>query len=104
MELSSNLILEIPYEEITIYRQIMAKLKQAETGPGVPELYREHGMSGAIFYKWLSKYCDTDASLMARLKELETENRRLKKMYAEERLTAEIVTEVLEKNGKAICS
>lgn len=43
-----------------------------------------------------------DASLMARMKELEDENRRLKKMYAKERLTAEIVAETLTKNGSAI--
>ena len=71
--------------------QIMAILKQAETGVPVPELCREHGMSSATFYKWRSKYGGMDASLVARLKELEDENRRLKKMYAEERLKAEMV-------------
>ncbi|GAB3685096.1 hypothetical protein GCM10028792_37430 [Salinisphaera aquimarina] len=59
-------------------------------------------MSSATFYKWRSKYGGMDASLMARMKELEDENRRLKKMYAEERLKAEIVQEALTKNGKAI--
>ena len=57
------------------------------------ELCREHGMSSATFYKWQAKYGGMDASLMKRLKELEDENRRLKKMYAEERLKAEIVQE-----------
>ena len=66
--------------------QILAILKQAENGVPVPELCREHGMSSASFYKWRAKYGGMDASLMARLKELEDENRRLKKMYAEERL------------------
>lgn len=77
--------------------QILAILKQAETGMKVPDLCREHGMSAATFYKWRAKYGGMDASLMARLKELEAENRRLKKMYAEERLKAEIVSEALEK-------
>ena len=77
--------------------QIMAILKQAEAGSPVPKLCREHGMSSATFYKWRSKYGGMDASLMARLKELEEENRRLKKMYAEERLKAEIVQEALQK-------
>lgn len=77
--------------------QIMAILKQAEAGSPVPELCREHGMSSATFYKWRSKYGGMDASMMARLKELEEENRRLKKMYAEERLKAEIVQEALQK-------
>lgn len=77
--------------------QIMAILKQAEAGTAVPELCREHGMSSATFYKWRAKFGGMDASLMARLKELEAENSRLKKMYAEERLKAEIIQEVMAK-------
>ncbi len=77
--------------------QIIAILKQAEAGSPVPELCREHGMSSATFYKWRSKFGGMDTSLMIRLKELETENRRLKKMYAEERIKAEIVQEALQK-------
>ena len=77
--------------------QIIAVLKQAENGSPVPELCREHGISSATFYKWRSKYGGMDASLMSRVKELEEENRRLKKMYAEERLKAEIVQEALQK-------
>ena len=61
------------------------------------ELCRKHGISDATFYKWRSKFGGMDASLMARMKELEEENRRLKKMYAEERLKAEIVAEALAK-------
>lgn len=77
--------------------QILAILKQAETGVPVPQLCREHGMSSAAFYKWRTKFGGMDASLMARMKELEAENRRLKKMYAEERIKAEIVQEALTK-------
>ena len=77
--------------------QILAILKQAENGVPVPELCREHGVSSATFYKWRAKYGGMDASLMARLKALEDENRRLKQMYAEERLKAEIVQEALTK-------
>ena len=77
--------------------QILNILKQAENGVPVVELCREHGMSNASFYKWRAKYGGMDASLMARMKELERENRQLKKMYAEERLKAEIVKEALEK-------
>jgi len=76
--------------------QILAILKQAEGGLPVPELCREHGMSSATFYKWRAKFCGMDASLMKRMKELEDENRRLKKMYAEERLVSEIRKEVIE--------
>jgi len=77
--------------------QILVILKQAEGGVPVPDLCREHGMSSATFYKWRSKFGGMDASMMARLKELEDENRRLKKMYAEERLKAEILKEAIEK-------
>lgn len=77
--------------------QIMTILKQAEAGTPVPELCREHGMSSATFYKWRAKFGGMDASLMARLKELEAENARLKKMYAEERLKAEIIQEAMTK-------
>ncbi len=77
--------------------QIINILKQAEAGTPVPELCREHGMSSASFYKWRTKYGGMDASMMTRMKELEEENRRLKKMYAEERLKAEIIQEAMEK-------
>jgi len=53
-------------------------------------------MSSAIFYRWRAKYGGMDASLMKRMKELEDENRRLKKMYAEERLISEVRKEALE--------
>ena len=77
--------------------QIMAILKQAEGGTPVPQLCREHGMSSATFYKWRSKYGGMDTSMMKRLKELEDENRRLKKMYAEERLKADILQDAMTK-------
>jgi putative transposase len=77
--------------------QILAILKQAEAGSPVPELCREHGISSATFYKWRAKFGGMDASMMSRLKELEDENRRLKKMYAEERLKAEVLQEAMAK-------
>lgn len=77
--------------------QIITIIKQAEAGRPVPELCREHGMSSATFYKWRSKYGGMDASMMTRMKELEEENRRLKKMYAEERLKSEIIQEAMAK-------
>ena len=54
-------------------------------------------MSSASFYKWRAKFGGMDASMVARLKALEDENRRLKKMYAEERLKADILQEAIEK-------
>ncbi len=77
--------------------QIIQILKQAEAGKPVPELCREHGMSSATFYKWRGKFGGMDASMVARLKELEAENAKLKKMCAEERLKAEVVSEALQK-------
>jgi putative transposase len=77
--------------------QILAILKQNESGIPVQDLCREHGISNATFYNWRSKYGGMDASLMKRMKELEDENRRLKKMYAEERLKCEIAKEAIEK-------
>jgi putative transposase len=63
----------------------------------VPDLCRELGVRVATFYKWRAKYGGMDTSMMARMKELEEENRRLKRMYAEERMKAEIVAEALAK-------
>jgi putative transposase len=69
----------------------MAILKQANTGTPVPELCREHCMSSASLYKWRARYGGINASMVPRLKELEDENRRLKRMYAEERLKPDII-------------
>ena len=77
--------------------QIIAIRKEAESGVRVAGLYRTHGMSDATFYKWRAKFGGMDASMMKRMKELEEENRRLKKMYAEEKLKAEIIQEAMEK-------
>lgn len=77
--------------------QILAILKQAENGVPVTELCREHDMSSATFYKWRAKFGGMDASLMARMKELERENARLKKMYAETQLKYEVIQEALAK-------
>ncbi len=77
--------------------QIMDALKRVEAGLPVPDLCREIGISIATFYKWCAKFGGMDTSMMARMKELEEENRRLKKMYIEEKLKAEIATEYLAK-------
>jgi putative transposase len=57
--------------------QIISIPKQTEAGALVPDLCGEHGMSSATFYKWRVMYGGMDASMMARLKELEEKNRRL---------------------------
>lgn len=77
--------------------QIMAAVKRAEVGIAVPQVCRELGISSATFYKWRAKYGGMDTSMMARMKELEDENRRLRKLYMDEKLKAEIVAEALAK-------
>ena len=77
--------------------QTMSILKQAESGTPVVALCREYGMSNATLYKLCAKYGGMDTSLIAILKELEAENTRLKKMYAEESLKAVIIQEAMAK-------
>ena len=76
---------------------IMGILKQAENGVPVTELCREHGMSSAAFYRWRAKFGGMDASLMARMKALDEENKRLKKMYAEKSMQNDLLKEALGK-------
>jgi putative transposase len=75
--------------------QIIAVLKEAEGGIPVPELCRTHGISSATFYKWRAKFGGMDVSLMTRMRELEEENRRLKKLYVDAQLSADLLRESL---------
>ena len=77
--------------------QIIAILQQAEVGVPVAELCREHGMSSASFYKWRAKYGGMDASLISRMKAMDDENKRLKKMYAEAQMQNDVLKEALGK-------
>ena len=77
--------------------QIIGYIKRAQGGEPVPALCREGGFSSATFYKWRSKYGGMDVSLVGRVKELEEENRRLKKMYAESHMDCAILREALTK-------
>jgi putative transposase len=79
--------------------QIVEAIKRVEGGLAVPELCRELGISSATFYKWRSKFGGMDTSMMVRMKELEAENTRLRKMYIEEKLKAEIASEYLAKKS-----
>ena len=63
--------------------KIFKILKEAEPGVPVPDLCRQYGFSNSSLYNWRSKYGGMDVSSMRRLKELEEENRRLNKMYAD---------------------
>ena len=76
---------------------MMAVLKQAGTGTPVPDLCRERGVNTAALYKWRAKFGGMDVSLMAKMKELEDENRRLKKLYVDAQMRVLIVEEALAK-------
>lgn len=76
---------------------IMSILKQAESGTPVLNVCREYGMSSATFYKWKAKYAAMDILIMTRLQELAAENARLKRMYADELLKADILQDALLK-------
>jgi putative transposase len=77
--------------------QIVAIIQQQQTGATVAQIIREHGISEATFYNWKQKYGGMQVSEVKRLKDLEDENRRLKKMYAELSLEHEVVKEALRK-------
>lgn len=77
--------------------QIVGILKEADAGLAVNEIWRKHSISSATYYKWKAKYGGLDASELARVKELESENSRLKRMYAELALENEAIKAVLKK-------
>ena len=77
--------------------QIIGFLKQADAGMAVKDLCRKHGFSEASYYLWRSKFGGMDVSDAKRLKALESENARLKKLLAESMLENEITREVLRK-------
>jgi len=79
--------------------QIVGVLKEYETGRAVLDICREYGISKATFFNWKSKYGGIEVPELKRLKELEIENARLKKMYADLSLDYQIVKEVLSKKA-----
>jgi len=77
--------------------QIIKILNEHDAGRETKDICREYGISRATFYNWKKKYEGMDASQLKRLKELEEENKRLKRMYADLSLDHELLKEVLEK-------
>ena len=77
--------------------QIIGILKEAEAGVPVAELCRKHGMSDASFYTWRSKYGGMEVSEAKRLRHLEEENRKLKKLLAETMLEKEALADIVTK-------
>ena len=77
--------------------QISAILQEYDNGKDVKTIIREHGVGKATFYKWRQRYQGMDAKDLKRLKELELENQKLKRMYAELALDHQIAKEIIEK-------
>lgn len=77
--------------------QIVSILKEYDGGRAVTELCREHGISQPTFYNWKSKYGGLDASQLKRIKELEEENSKLKRMYADVSLQRDALKDLIEK-------
>ena len=77
--------------------KIIRILKEAEAGKRVVDVCRDYGISDAIFYKWRSKYGGMDVSDAKRLKQLEDENRRLKKLLADTMLDKQVLQDIVEK-------
>jgi putative transposase len=77
--------------------QIVAILKEGEAGVPVADLLRRHGISRATYFTWRAKYAGTSASELRRMKELEAENSKLKRMYAELALENAAIKDVLQR-------
>ena len=77
--------------------QIVAILKLAEQGAKVTDICREHGISSATYYQWKSKYGGLEASDLKRMRDIETENAQLKKMYAQLALENAAIKDLLGK-------
>ena len=74
--------------------EIIGILKQAEGGLPLPELIRQHGICEGTYYRWKSKYGGLELNEAKRLKQLEDENRRLKRLVADQALDIQILKEV----------
>lgn len=79
--------------------QIVAVLKEGEAGVPVAELCRKHGISNATYYNWKSKYAGAQVSELHRLRELEAENAKLKRMYADLALENNAIRDVLNRKS-----
>ncbi len=79
--------------------QIITMLREHESGKRVADICREHGISNATFFNWKSKYGGLEVNELKRFRELEEENARLKKMYADVSMDHQILKEVLSKKG-----
>ena len=77
--------------------QIVSILKEADAGMPAKEICRKHGISSPTFYKWKARYGGLGASELKRIKELEAENTKLKRMYADKAMEADALKDLIEK-------
>jgi len=77
--------------------QIVSILKEADAGMPVKEICRKHGISSPTFYKWKARYGGLGASELKRIRELEAENAKLKRMYADKAMEADALKDLIEK-------
>ena len=77
--------------------QIVAILREGEAGVAVSEILRKHGISRGTYYDWKSKYTGAGVAELRRLRELEAENAKLKRMYADQALEIAAIREVLNR-------
>ena len=77
--------------------QIVSILKEADAGMPVKEICRKHGISSPTFYKWKARYGGLGVSELKRIKELEAENAKLKRMYADKAMEADALKDLIEK-------
>ncbi len=78
--------------------KIVAILKEAEAGMTVAEITRKYGVSNGTFYNWKSKYAGMNGTELRRMRQLEEENGKLKRMYADLSLENNVLKELIEKN------
>jgi len=81
--------------------QIVAILREADAGVPVKDVCRKHGVSSPTYYKWKAKYGGLGVSELKRMKELEAENAKLKRMYADKAMEADALRDLIEKNSRA---
>jgi putative transposase len=79
--------------------QIISMLKEQETGKSVADICREQGISAPTFFNWKNKYGGLDASELKRMRELEEENARLRKMYADVSMDNYVLKDIIAKKG-----
>ena len=77
--------------------QIVSILKQYDGGTAASDLCREHGISTATLYNWKAKYGGLEASQLKRIKELEEENNKLKRLYADVSIQRDALKDLIEK-------